>query len=119
MFLLKHLPVKKINNGQLFSFLQLRYICVQVRESVFVHMCMRHLVISVFCSDRSYLRDDGLNPAPDFSDSETDDDETDGDESDDESDDDDDDDDDPMIHNKTAKNHTSERTIVSWTVIFF
>ena len=33
-------------------------------------------------------------------------------------DDDDDDDDDPMILNIRAKNHTSERTIVPWTVIF-
>ena len=37
-------------------------------------------------------------------------------------DDDDDDDvddyDDPMILNNRAKNHTSERTIVPWTVIF-
>ena len=34
-------------------------------------------------------------------------------------DDDDDDNDDPMILNHRAKNHTSERTIVPWTVIFF
>ena len=34
-------------------------------------------------------------------------------------DDDDDDNDDPMILNNKAKNHTSERTIVPWTVIFF
>ena len=34
-------------------------------------------------------------------------------------DDDDDDDDDPMILNIRAKYHTSERTIVPWTVIFF
>ena len=36
-------------------------------------------------------------------------------------DDDDDDDDnaDPMILNIRAKNHTSERTIVPWTVIFY
>ena len=33
-------------------------------------------------------------------------------------DDDDDDNDDPMILNIRAKNHTSERTIVPWTVIF-
>ena len=33
-------------------------------------------------------------------------------------DDDDDDDDDPMILNIRAKYHTSERTIVPWTVIF-
>ena len=33
-------------------------------------------------------------------------------------DDDDDDNDDPMILNNRAKNHTSERTIVPWTVIF-
>ena len=33
--------------------------------------------------------------------------------------DDNDDDDDPMILNNRAKNHTSERTIVPWTVIFF
>ena len=32
--------------------------------------------------------------------------------------DDDDDNDDPMILNIRAKNHTSERTIVPWTVIF-
>ncbi len=32
---------------------------------------------------------------------------------------DDDDNDDPMILNIRAKNHTSERTIVPWTVIFF
>ena len=38
---------------------------------------------------------------------------------DDDDDDDDDDNDDPMILNNTAKNHTSERTIVPWTVIFF
>ena len=31
---------------------------------------------------------------------------------------DDDDNDDPMILNIWAKNHTSERTIVPWTVIF-
>ena len=31
---------------------------------------------------------------------------------------DDDDNDDPMILNIRAKNHTSERTIVPWTVIF-
>ena len=31
---------------------------------------------------------------------------------------DDDDNDDPMILNIKAKNHTSERTIVPWTVIF-
>ena len=35
-----------------------------------------------------------------------------------EDDDDDDDNDDPMILNNRAKNHTSERTIVPWTVIF-
>ena len=34
-------------------------------------------------------------------------------------DDDDDDNDDPMILNNRAKNHTSERTIVPWTVIFY
>ena len=34
-------------------------------------------------------------------------------------DDDDDDNDDPMILNIRAKNHTSERTIVPWTVILF
>ena len=33
-------------------------------------------------------------------------------------DDDDDDNNDPMILNNRAKNHTSERTIVPWTVIF-
>ena len=33
-------------------------------------------------------------------------------------DDDDDDNDYPMILNNRAKNHTSERTIVPWTVIF-
>ena len=33
-------------------------------------------------------------------------------------DDDDDDNDDPMILNNRAKNHTSEHTIVPWTVIF-
>ena len=33
-------------------------------------------------------------------------------------DDDDDDNDDPMILNNRAKNHTSERFIVPWTVIF-
>ena len=33
-------------------------------------------------------------------------------------DDDDDDNDDPMILNNRAKNHTSERTIIPWTVIF-
>ena len=33
-------------------------------------------------------------------------------------DDDDDDNDDPMILNNRAKNHTSERTIVPWMVIF-
>ena len=33
-------------------------------------------------------------------------------------DDDDDDNDDPMILNNRVKNHTSERTIVPWTVIF-
>ena len=38
---------------------------------------------------------------------------------DDDDDDDDDDNDDPMILNNRAKNHTSERTIVPWTVIFF
>ena len=32
---------------------------------------------------------------------------------------DDDDNDDPMILNIRAKNHTSERTIVPWTVIFY
>ena len=37
---------------------------------------------------------------------------------DDDDDDDDDDNDDPMILNIRAKNHTSERTIVPWTVIF-
>ena len=37
----------------------------------------------------------------------------------DDDDDDDDDNDDPMILNNRAKNHTSERTIVPWTVIFF
>ena len=37
---------------------------------------------------------------------------------DDDDDDDDDDNDDPMILNNRAKNHTSERTIVPWTVIF-
>ena len=36
----------------------------------------------------------------------------------DDDDDDDDDNDDPMILNIRAKNHTSERTIVPWTVIF-
>ena len=36
----------------------------------------------------------------------------------DDDDDDDDDNDDPMILNNRAKNHTSERTIVPWTVIF-
>ena len=35
-----------------------------------------------------------------------------------EDDDDDDYNDDPMILNNRAKNHTSERTIVPWTVIF-
>ena len=44
LFLLKHYPVIKINSGQL------RYICIQVRKSVFVHLCMRHLVISVLIS---------------------------------------------------------------------
>ena len=34
-------------------------------------------------------------------------------------DDDDDDNNDPMILNNRAKNHTSERTIVPWTVIFY
>ena len=34
-------------------------------------------------------------------------------------DDDDGDNDDPMILNNRAKNHTSERTIVPWTVIFY
>ena len=38
---------------------------------------------------------------------------------DDDDDDDDDDNDDPMIPINRAKNHTSERTIVPWTVIFF
>ena len=38
---------------------------------------------------------------------------------DDDDDDDDDDNDDPMILNNRAKNHTSERTIVPWTVIFY
>ena len=33
--------------------------------------------------------------------------------------DDDDDDDNPMILNYRAKNYTSERTIVPWTVIFW
>ena len=37
---------------------------------------------------------------------------------DDDDDDDDDDFDDPMILNNRAKNNTSERTIVPWTVIF-
>ena len=37
---------------------------------------------------------------------------------DDDDDDDDDDFDDPMILNNRAKNHSSERTIVPWTVIF-
>ena len=37
---------------------------------------------------------------------------------DDDNDDDDDDNDDPMILINRAKNHTSERTIVPWTVIF-
>jgi len=37
----------------------------------------------------------------------------------DDDDDDDDDNDDPMILNNRAKNHTSERTIVPWTVIFW
>ena len=37
---------------------------------------------------------------------------------DDDDDDDDDDNDDPMIPINRAKNHTSERTIVPWTVIF-
>ena len=37
---------------------------------------------------------------------------------DDDDDDDDDDNNDPMILNNRAKNHTSERTIVPWTVIF-
>ena len=37
---------------------------------------------------------------------------------DDNDDDDDDYNDDPMILNNRAKNHTSERTIVPWTVIF-
>ena len=36
-----------------------------------------------------------------------------------EDDDDDDYNDDPMILNNRANNHTSERTIVPWTVIFF
>ena len=36
----------------------------------------------------------------------------------DDDDDDDDDNDDPMILNIRAKNHTSERTFVPWTVIF-
>ena len=36
----------------------------------------------------------------------------------DDDDDDDDDNDVPMILNNRAKNHTSERTIVPWTVIF-
>ena len=36
----------------------------------------------------------------------------------DDDDDDDDDNDDPTILNNRAKNHTSERTIVPWTVIF-
>ena len=36
----------------------------------------------------------------------------------DDDDDDDDDNHDPMILNNRAKNHTSERTIVPWTVIF-
>ena len=36
----------------------------------------------------------------------------------DDDDDDDDDNDDPMILNNRAKNHTSERTIVPWMVIF-
>ena len=36
----------------------------------------------------------------------------------DDDDDDDDDNDDPMILNNRAKNHTLERTIVPWTVIF-
>ena len=38
---------------------------------------------------------------------------------DDDDDDDDDDNDYPMILNIRAKNHTSERTIVPWTVIFY
>ena len=45
----------------------------------------------------------------------------DDDDDDDDGDDDDDDDDDfdnPMILNNRTKNHTSERTIVPWTVIF-
>ena len=37
---------------------------------------------------------------------------------DDDDDDDDDDNNDPMILNNRAKNHTSERSIVPWTVIF-
>ena len=37
---------------------------------------------------------------------------------DDDDDDDDDDNNDPMILNNRAKNHTSERTLVPWTVIF-
>ena len=37
----------------------------------------------------------------------------------DDDDDDDDDDDNPMILNYRAKNYTSERTIVPWTVIFY
>ena len=37
----------------------------------------------------------------------------------DDDDDDDDDNDDPTILNNRAKNHTSERTIVPWTVFFF
>ena len=37
---------------------------------------------------------------------------------DDDGDDDDNDNDDPMTLNNRAKNHTSERTIVPWTVIF-
>ena len=36
----------------------------------------------------------------------------------DDDDDDDDDNNDPMILNNRAKNHTSERSIVPWTVIF-
>ena len=37
----------------------------------------------------------------------------------DDDDDDDDDNNDPMILNIRAKNYTSERTIVPWTVIFY
>ena len=43
----------------------------------------------------------------------------DDDDDDDDDDNDDDDDDDPLILNIRAKNHTSERTIVPWTVILY